>query len=57
MNVRWRKLLLKTSFWIATEILLNLIGIDDLADYSEFVFENRDFGAKIACISGIGSMV
>ena len=57
MNVRWRKLLLKTSFWIATEILLNLIGIDDLADYSEFVFENRDFGAKIGCISGIGSMV
>ena len=24
-----------------TEILLSLIGIDDLADYSEFLFENK----------------
>ncbi len=57
MNVRWRKLLVKTSFWLATEILLNLIGIDDLADYSEFVFENRDFGAKIGCVSNMAPMV
>ncbi|MGB3691182.1 MAG: hypothetical protein WA865_18805 [Spirulinaceae cyanobacterium] len=25
--------------WLAAEIFLNLIGIDDLADYSEFIFE------------------
>ncbi|MBV6627832.1 MAG: hypothetical protein KI793_33740 [Rivularia sp. (in: Bacteria)] len=57
MNVRWQKLFVKTSFWLATEILLNLIGIDDLADYSEFVYENKHFGERIACIYNIGSMV
>ncbi|AFY58444.1 hypothetical protein Riv7116_6088 [Rivularia sp. PCC 7116] len=57
MNVRWQKLLVKTSFWLATEIILNLIGIDDLADYSEFVYENKNFGNKIARIYNIGSMV
>lgn len=57
MNVRWRKLLVKTSFWLATEIILNLIGIDDLADYSEFVFENQNFTAKIGCISSMAPMV
>ncbi|WP_201026066.1 hypothetical protein [Mastigocoleus testarum] len=40
-KVLWRKLFLKTFVWLITELLLNLIGIDDLADYSEFLFENR----------------
>lgn len=42
MNVRWKKLLFKTTFWIATEICFNLIGIDDLVDYSEFVFGQQE---------------
>ena len=42
MNVRWKKLLLKTTFWVATEICFNLIGIDDLVDYSEFVFGQQE---------------
>lgn len=47
MNVRWQKLLVKISFWLAAEILLNLLGIDDLADYSEFLIDNKHFNAKI----------
>ena len=43
MNVRWQKLLVKISFWLAAEISLNLLGIDDLADYSEFIFEHKNF--------------
>ena len=35
------KLIVKTVIWLATEILFNFVGIDDLADYSEFVFENN----------------
>ena len=31
----------KVVIWLAAEILLNFVGIDDLADYSEFVFENN----------------
>ena len=57
MNIRWQKLLVKTSFWLATEIILNLIRIDDLADYSEIVYENKNFGAKIGCISSMAPMV
>lgn len=53
MDIRWRKLLVKISFWLATELILNSIGIDDLADYSEFIYENKYFAAKIGCISAI----
>jgi hypothetical protein len=38
MKPRWQKLLLSITFWLATEIWFNLVGIDDLADYSEFIF-------------------
>lgn len=27
--------------WLAAEIVLNCVGLDDLADYSEFVFERN----------------
>ena len=33
------KLLAKVLLWLAAEVVLNLVGLDDLADYSEFVFE------------------
>lgn len=32
--------LIKISIWIFAEIVLNFVGIDDLADYSEFVFDS-----------------
>ncbi len=35
------KLIAKIVIWLAAEILLNCLGIDDLADYSEFVLENN----------------
>ncbi len=57
MKVDWQKLLVKTSFWLATEIILNLVGIDDLADYSEFIYENPNFTAKIGCVSSMAPMV
>ena len=25
--------------WLSAEIILNCVGLDDLADYSEFIFE------------------
>ncbi len=33
----WQKIIV----WLITEIILNLLGIDDLADYSEFIFEKQ----------------
>ena len=37
----WKKLLLRTTLWLVAEIYLNFLGIDDLADYSEFIFERH----------------
>jgi hypothetical protein len=34
----WRKTIYKTGIWLAAEIWLNLIGLDNIADYSEFIF-------------------
>ncbi len=39
MEIRWKRLLTKALIWLAAEIVLNTIGLDTLADYSEFVFE------------------
>ncbi len=39
MRVRWRKLITQILIWLLAELLLNFIGLDDLADYSEFLFE------------------
>ncbi len=36
-----QKLFFKLMFWLVLEIILNLIGLDDLADYSEFIFKPR----------------
>ena len=41
MNVRWKKLLVTTTLWLVAEIWFNLIEMDNLADYSEFIFEKN----------------
>lgn len=45
MQVKWKKLLIKTALWLLAEIWLNFLGMDDIADYSEFVFE-RDLANR-----------
>jgi hypothetical protein len=42
MKTIWKKSLARTMIWLAAEIILNCVGLDDLADYSEFVFERND---------------
>ena len=41
-QVHWKKLFLQTTMWLVAEVFLTYIGIDDLADYSEFHFVYRD---------------
>jgi len=36
MRVNWNQLIAKILVWLAAEIVLNLVGLDNLADYSEF---------------------
>ena len=35
------KLLLNTAIWFTTELFLNLVGLDTIADFSEFVFSHK----------------
>ena len=41
MSMRWKKLLMTPALWLITEIWFNFLGIDYLADYSEFIFERK----------------
>jgi hypothetical protein len=37
LKVHWQKLSIKITIWLLLEIYLNWIGIDTLADISEFI--------------------
>lgn len=41
MNIRWKLLLIKGIIWLASEIILTIVGLDDLADYSELLSEKN----------------
>jgi hypothetical protein len=41
MKMQWKKVLVKATIWLVTEIILNLLGLDNLADYSEFLYEQE----------------
>ena len=41
MKLEWKKVLVKSTVWLAAEIILNLLGVDTLADYSEFLYEQE----------------
>ena len=47
MNVRWKKLLVTTILWLVAEIWFNFLGIDDLVDYSEFIFERNEIAFAV----------
>lgn len=40
-QINWHELILKLLIWLMLEIWLNLLGFDDLADCSEFIFEKN----------------
>ncbi|HEY9833758.1 MAG TPA: hypothetical protein V6D26_24620 [Stenomitos sp.] len=41
MKTQWKNRWVKVTIWVALEIILNLLGLDNLADYSEFIFEQE----------------
>ena len=41
MHTKRKKLLAHIVVWLAAEICLSYLGLDDLADYSEFIFEKN----------------
>ena len=46
MKFQWQNLLLKAVVWLSAEVILNLIGLDDMADYGEFVLEHKPVSIK-----------
>ena len=47
MNSKWRQFLFRTLLFLTAEICLTPLGLDDLADYSEFLFERN--GNVLSC--------
>lgn len=45
MKVRYRQLLLKLFVWFAAEVFLSYVGLDNLADYSEYLKEHSTTAA------------
>jgi len=41
MKIRGRKLLFATAIWLSLEIILTVLGLDDLADCSEYLFNKH----------------
>jgi hypothetical protein len=42
MKSHWRKTITEITIWLCIEVLLNLSGLDQLGNYSEFVFEQKN---------------
>jgi hypothetical protein len=41
MRILQSRLLFKIAFWLFAEIALTFVGLDDMADYSEFLLQSR----------------
>lgn len=41
MKTQRKQLFTKAVAWLVAEVVLNLAGLDNLADYSEFVFDQH----------------
>ncbi|MDJ0511708.1 MAG: hypothetical protein QNJ64_21040 [Crocosphaera sp.] len=40
-NITYKKLITRIFVWLLFEVSLNCLGLDDLADYGEFIFERN----------------
>lgn len=41
MKTQRKAIVVKVMTWLFAEVILNLVGLDNLADYSEFLFEHE----------------
>lgn len=47
MKIKWKQLVFKIGVWIALEVFFSYVGVDTIADYSEYIFDR----SMIASIS------
>jgi len=41
LRVNWKELLIPLTVWLLAEMILNLTGLNDLSNYSEFVLQQN----------------
>jgi len=41
MDIKWKRLVFRVGVWLALELFFGYIGVDTIADYSEFIFERN----------------
>ncbi len=41
MGIQWKYKWYKIFVWLMAEVIFSMLGVDDLADYSEFIFEQK----------------
>lgn len=56
MKTQWKRRLIQVTVAVTTEIVLNMMGLDTLADYSEFVF-GRDWDLDVAITLTSGRLI
>ena len=39
MGIKWKKLIFQLCIWLTLELFFDQVGLDTIADYSEFIFE------------------
>ena len=49
MKINYRQLLVKLLTWFIAEIALNYVGLDNLADYSEYLKEQSTISVASSC--------
>ena len=47
MKINYRQLLVKLLTWFVAEIVLNYVGLDNLADYSEYLKEQSTVAVAV----------
>jgi hypothetical protein len=57
MTIRWKRLLVKTSAWLTAEVCLNLVGLDNLADYGEFMLQEKAVAQAAATVVHLMALV
>ena len=45
MDIRWKKLFFKVGVWVALEAFFGYMGVDTIADYSEYIFDRHNISS------------
>jgi hypothetical protein len=49
----WQKRLAKISGWVAAEVVMSTVGLDNLADYGEFLLRDPNMNQAIEVIQQV----